>query len=264
MIDFPYWIRVTVFSSGIMIFLVSGVTAFTDRIAAIVNKEVITLSELKNEVRDEHIRLQARYSGAELKQRMANKEYQVLNNLIEERLQLQEARSKGFTVTEEELDKALRQSSNQSQHLALSEDELTEQTKKRILLDKIRAFEVRRIVTISDSEISQYYKDHQESFMVSRIYRLRQILFLAESEDERAHKLSQAKVVFQRLQAGESFRELALQYSAGPEASEGGELGLVQHDELLTPIAEALQTLNPGEIGPPHRNVTGYSHHRVR
>ncbi len=232
--------------------------AYTDRIVAIVNKEVITLSELKEEVRDEHIRMKARYRGEELRQRMANKESQTLNKLIEERIQLQEARAKGFTVTDEELDKALQQYSSQAQLDSSSDPDVTRRLRQQILLDKIRTFEVRRIVTISDVEISQYYKNHPQRFMTSPSYRLRQILFTAHSEEERIHKQSQARSVSRRLQTGESFRELALQYSAGPEAADGGILGLVQHDELLAPIAEALLTMKPGEMSPPIETTLGF------
>ncbi|GJL54415.1 MAG: peptidylprolyl isomerase [Nitrospirales bacterium] len=232
--------------------------AYTDRIAAIVNKEVITLSELKEEVRDEHIRMKARYSGEQLRQRMANKEFDVLNALIEERLQLQEAQAKGFTVTDDEVDQALVQSNPQGELDPAAEAELAKQIRKRMLLERIRAFEVQRIVTISDSEISQYYKEHQQQFMISRLYRLRQILFVANSEEERIHKQSQSRSVSRRLQTGESFRELALQYSAGPEAGDGGKLGLVHHSELLAPIAEALLSMKPGEMSTPIETTLGF------
>jgi len=145
-----------------------------------------------------------------------------------------------------------------SEAIAGSDADSTDKMRKRILLDKIRSFEVRRIVTISDAEISQYFKNHQQLFMISPIYRLRQILFLANSEEERIHKQSQARSVSRRLQAGESFRELALQHSAGPEAAEGGELGLVHHDELLIPLAEALLTMKPGEISAPIETILGF------
>ena len=258
MVTFRTILTIVIVSSLLLFFSQTWVTAYTDRIIAVVNKEVITLSELKEEVRDEHIRLKARFTGAELKERMANKEFEVLNTLIEERLQLQEAKANGLTVRDEEVEKALRKSSTQAQFHSKSETEITELMRKRILLDKVRTFEVRRTVTISDSEISQHYKEHQQLYMTSPAYRLRQILFLAESEEDRVHKHTQAKSVFRRLQGGEGFRELALQYSGGPEAAEGGELGLVQHNELLSPIAEALLTMKPGEISPPIETALGF------
>ncbi len=255
---FPFLITLGVLSSLFAVFSIVEVYAYTDRIIAIVNKDVITLSELEEEVRDEHIRLKARYSGEELKRRMAMKEFKVLNSLIEKRLQLQEAQIKGFSVTEEELDSAQQQSSARAFSGVSSEEDLREFLREKILLEKIRTFEVQRIVTISDMEISQYYKNHQALFMRSPTYRLRQILFMGNSEEDRIHKQTQARAVSRRLQAGESFRELALQYSSGPEAADGGELGIVQHDELLAPIAEGLLTMKPNEISEPIETTLGF------
>ena len=113
------------------------VHAYTDRILAIVNKDVITFSELQEEVRDEHIRLKARYSGDALKRRMAAKDFQVLNRLIEEQLQLQEAEAKGFSVTDEELVTARQQSSTTAGNTPEDEAKMTEHLRTGILLQKM-------------------------------------------------------------------------------------------------------------------------------
>ena len=81
---------------------------FSDRIVAIVNKDVITMSDLEAELEDERKRLRARYQGEELRRRLAQKEYQALNALIEIKVQVDEAKAKGFTVTEAEVAQALR------------------------------------------------------------------------------------------------------------------------------------------------------------
>ncbi|MCA9472899.1 MAG: peptidylprolyl isomerase [Nitrospirales bacterium] len=239
-------------------FSISTVNAFMDRIVAVVNKEVITFSELEEEVRDERIRLMARFSGEQLYRRVAQKEAQVLNAIIEERLQLQEAKAKGFTVTEEELDTALQRKPPQVELDDAAYAAYTEHLRKQILLDKIRSFEIRRIITISHAEIAQYYKEHQDEFMTAPVYRLRQILFVVDTDEERLHKQSQSRSVYQRLQAGESFQELALKYSGGPEATEGGELGAVPHDELLAPLANALKTMQAGELSGPIETRLGF------
>ena len=80
-----------------------------DGIVAIVNNEVITISELETEVRDETVRLKARYDGEELEQRSTQKEYAVLNKMIERKLQLQEARARDIKISDAELDQALEQ-----------------------------------------------------------------------------------------------------------------------------------------------------------
>ncbi|MDX2347759.1 MAG: SurA N-terminal domain-containing protein, partial [Nitrospirota bacterium] len=85
----------------------SGI-GYTDRIVAVVNKEVITWFDLQNEIQDEYSRLKAKYRGEELERRYRLKQREVLNALIVEHLQLQEAKAKGISVTQEEIDAAIR------------------------------------------------------------------------------------------------------------------------------------------------------------
>ena len=65
----------------------------TDGIAAIVNAELITVSELQAEMADETFRLKARHEGNELTERLVQKRYEILNRMIERKLQLQEGQS---------------------------------------------------------------------------------------------------------------------------------------------------------------------------
>ena len=91
-----------------LILLPTSGMSYTDRIVAVVNKEVITWFDLQNAIQDEHSRLKAKYRGEELERRYTQKQREVLNALIIERLQLQEAKAKGITVTQEEIDATLR------------------------------------------------------------------------------------------------------------------------------------------------------------
>src|SRR5680860_334152 len=72
--------------------------SLTDRIIAVVNKEVITWSDLEKEIRDEYKRLTAKYHGEELDRRYHQKQREVLNKIIDDRLQIQEAQAKGVTI----------------------------------------------------------------------------------------------------------------------------------------------------------------------
>ena len=60
------------------------------------NKDIITMSDLEPDLVDERKRLRAKYSGEELNRRLAQKEYDVLNKLIDQKLQLQEAEAKAI------------------------------------------------------------------------------------------------------------------------------------------------------------------------
>lgn len=230
---------------------------YTDGIAAIVNKEVITISELNDALTDERKRLRARYSGEELARRLRQKTYQVLNTLIERKLLLQEARAKGFSVSDAEIQRALDRPEIRAASVRGDRDKVRRRIEEHLLLEKLRAFEIQRLVTVSDAEIVRYYQDHQDEFATPPTYRLRQILWLLDNGQDRHRLLDRAEDVYRALQNGADFGDLAKQHSDGPEAARGGALGLVRHDELLAPLARALETMNPGEISPPIQTTLG-------
>jgi len=233
----------------------SSGSGYSDRIAAIVNNEVITMSELLEELGDEQKRLKALFHGKQFKRRLLQKEYQVLNALIERKLQLQEAKTNGVTVTEEELQQAM-------QHLPANNHDSESQTKTRmreqLLLNKLRLFEVRRNVMVPSSAVRQYYKQHQEQFLRPQIYRLRQILLLHDPDIPKKETKARAESVYRALREGGDFSELALKFSDGPGAHQGGTLGFLRHDELLAPIAQALKTMQPGDLSPPIETTLGF------
>ena len=230
----------------------------TDRIVAIVNKDIITMSDLEEEMGDERKRLRARYDGEELKQRVAHKQYDVLNTLIERRLQLQEAETKGLTVSDEEVKQALKQVTMEQMGTPFAGSVLKRQVRERLILEKLWNYQIRQNVMVSDSEITQYYEDHIDEFFVPPTYQLRQILFLVRVEQDEVQARLRADRVYLALKTNGNFAELAKQYSDGPEATEGGALGKVRQDELLTPIAQALQTMKPGDISKPIKSNLGY------
>ena len=231
---------------------------FSDRIVAIVNKDVITMSDLEAELEDERKRLRARYQGEELRRRLAQKEYQTLNALIEIKVQVDEAKAKGFTVTEAEVAQALRKISSGQQGQFSSQSALKKRIKNQLLLDKLWDFEIRRTVMVPDSEITKFYEEHTDQYLVPPTYRLRQILLISRSEQDDADRLSRAESISQAIRANGDFSALALKYSEGPEATEGGVLGVVRQDELLEPIADALKTMKPGDISRPIKTSLGY------
>ena len=78
-----------------------------DRIVAIVNSDLIMLSDVKRDLMTEQERLQKRYKGMELERRLKSAEYVTLTRMIERKLQLQAAKTKGVEVTDQEVTQAV-------------------------------------------------------------------------------------------------------------------------------------------------------------
>ena len=100
----PDWLRHTVFFALGLIAQASLLSAaqVEDGIIAIDNSDLIMLSEVKRELAPERERIQKEYRGDVLARRLKTAEYMALTSMIERKLQLQEAKVRGITVTDQE------------------------------------------------------------------------------------------------------------------------------------------------------------------
>ena len=226
-----------------------------DGIAAIVNNEVITISELETEVRDATVRLRARYDGEELERRLTQKEYDVLNQMIERKLQLQAAKARSIEVSDADLDKAIERLRQSRPNIMDSTSRKT--LREEVIIQRMLGLEVRRRVVISPEEVRSYYTQSQDEFTTPVQYHLRQILLKPQADKTSADVLVRAKGIAKQFKDGRSFAALAQQYSEGTESILGGDLGLMRKDELLGPLARALNRLKVGEVSRPVETELG-------
>lgn len=218
---------------------------FTDRIVAVVNKEIITLSQLQQEIQDEHSRLKAKYRGKELERRYIQKQREVLNTLIDEQLQLQEAKAKGISVTQEEIDATLRRT-------PLPPRQTEEEFGRQLLLKKLFDFEVRRNVVVEEEEMRRYYEANLNRFRTPPQYRLQQILLVANTESVRVRARVKAKSIYADWQSETVLKDLAARHAQFVR-----ELGWVEEKDLLPPLEQALKELIPGTLSKPIETQAG-------
>ena len=223
----------------------SWALGYTDRIVAVVNKEVITWTDLQHAIRDETSRLKAKYQGKEFEQRYRQKQREVLNALIDERLQLQEAKNKGLSVSQEEIDASLRRA-------PLSPTQTEEEFGRFLLLKKLFEFEVRRHVMVEEDELHQYYEDNTHIFRTAPQYRLTQIFLETSNKEERMRAKKTAQAIHSDWKLDRSVDELALKYKQRVTT-----LGWVEEKDLLEPLAQALKELIPGTLSRPIETQTG-------
>ena len=220
--------------------------SLTDRIIAIVNKEIITRSDLEHEIQDEYKRLKAKYHGEELEQRYRQKQREVLNHLIDDRLQIQEAKAKGIDVTQEEVDAALRRT-------PLPPTQTEEEFSHQMLLKKLFDFEVRRNVVVEEEELRRYYEANPTLFLQPPQYRLKQILLAGKEEFERERAKKKAQAIYAAWKPETVLEDLAAQHFV-----QISELGWVQENELLDPLAQVVKDLPPGRLSPPVETLLGF------
>ena len=219
-----------------------------DRIVAIVNSDLILWSEMAREWAPERQRIEKQYRGEEQVRRLKVAESMAMTTMIERRLQLQEAKARGVDVSDQEVKQAVKQLTQQGEKIDDKDAAALKAVREQLTLLKVVDREVRSGIMVADSEMRRYYQEHRDRFALPEEYTLSQILIKPASPDDPADARRKAREILNLLKQGESFEDLALRYSDGPNASRGGRLGLVRQGELLPAIERGISALVPGGI----------------
>lgn len=241
-----------------------------DGIVAVVNDDIILASELIE--RFNMIDEQLRNSGPadELPPRDVIME-QLMERLIIESLQLQEADRRGVQVDDETLTTAVRSFAEQNQmsiedfidslesegmsYLAFRED-----VKRSIILQRIQQAVVNRRIYITEEDIKELIASPFFQDMASDDFRLGHIMLpLGRDASSQAVRAAErvAESIVRRVENGEDFRALAVAHSKASTALEGGDLGWRKSTAIPSLFAEYVQDMMPGEVMGPIRNSSG-------
>jgi peptidyl-prolyl cis-trans isomerase SurA len=244
----PGWLRHTILFAFGLIAQASLLFAaqIEDGIVAIVNSDLIMLSEMKRELAPERERIQKEYRGDALARRLKTAEYMALTTMIERKLQLQEAKVRNIVVTDQEVRQAIQQMKQQGRTIDEANPADMKSAREQMMLFRIVDRDVRSAVIVGDSDLKRYFQEHRDRFALSEEYTLSQILIQPRSPDNIADAKEKVREVMTRLKQGDSFEDLALRFSDGPNASHGGHLGLVRQGELLPEIERTITTMVPG------------------
>ncbi len=219
-----------------------------DRIIAVVNKDLIMLSELKRDLLPEQDRLRKLYKGEELERRLKTAEAMGVTKMIERKLQLQAAQNKGLDISDQEVVQAVEEMKKQGEQLDGADPNTTRSVREQLTLMRVVDREVRGLIMVADSEMKRYYQEHQDRFAYPEEYQLSQILIKPRDPDELSVAQGRAEALLATLKQGEPFEGLALRFSDGADASRGGRLGLVRQGELIPALEQALTSLQVGQV----------------
>jgi peptidyl-prolyl cis-trans isomerase SurA len=228
-----------------------------DRIVAVINTEVITQSELEEEVAELKQQSRQRLTGPDLERRLRQIDYMGINRMIERKLQIQIAKRRGIKVTDDEVKDAVARlrrlgespNENDPKEMATIKDQLTA---LRIINQQVRSS-----LLVSDEEMRRFYEQHRERFLLPPEVRISQILIALGRGNEMLQVRDKARQVHGLLKKGDSFEELAVRYSEGQESRRGGSLGFVRIGDMLAQIQKAIQDLPPGQVSEPIASPMG-------
>jgi peptidyl-prolyl cis-trans isomerase SurA len=213
-----------------------------DRVAAVVNGDVITFSELTQRSGAEYRRASDMPSGPARDQARAKALRSAYEAVLTERMVENEVKALGIEVTEAQIDGAIddvkkrNNLSDDTLKQALASEGMTV-TAYRARLRKdfenhlLISAKVQNRVKVTDDDVKGYYQSHLSEFTGEDQVKLRLILLqvpAGASPTDEARVKASGETLLSRLAAGEDFADLARQVSQGPGAASGGDLGWVK------------------------------------
>jgi len=193
-------------------------------VLAKINDKVITMEEFKKE----QAKLPS-YVMPSLETKEGKKQF--LDNLVTRELIREKAEKSGLEKDETVVSKL-------------------EEVKKTLLIEALLKKEIEGKAAFTEKEASEYYNSHKDEFREGEKVRVGHIMLKTEKE---------AADIMKRLKNKESFEALAKKYSAGPTASEGGDLGYIERGKIVPEFEDAAFKLKKvGELSPVVSVGSGY------
>jgi peptidyl-prolyl cis-trans isomerase SurA len=235
------------------------------RIAAIVNEDVISMYDLN--ARTELIVVTSRLPDTqEVRRRI---QPQILRAMIDERLELQEAKRRNVSVTQADIQRAVSSieadnnlpSGGLKQFLTdagLSMDSLTDQIRASVAWQKVVSRQFRAGISITPEQIDEALAAIQKKQGQEEI-RLGEILLTVDSPDEENTVRDNARRLVEQIRGGARFDSLARQFSQASSAPDGGDRGWITIDDSEPALAAALRQLPPNQVSDPIRTIAGYN-----
>jgi len=251
-----------------------------EEIIARINNHIITRSEFDRS--QQQVQQEGEQQNA-TPQDITSKQKNVLRDLVDQQLLLQKGDDLGITA-ETDLVKRLDEIRKQmnlatmddlakaAQEQGVSYEEFKENLRENIITQKVIQQEVGSKVNITPAEIQKYYKDHLSDMTQPEQVRLSEILISTQPKptedpktaasitDEQRVAAAQAKAnqVYEDIEKGARFDDVAKKDSDGPTAAQGGDLGYFKRGTLAKELEDTTFGMKAGEITKPIRTKQGF------
>tara|TARA_Y200000002_G_scaffold154228_1_gene127522 strand:- start:2041 stop:3390 length:1350 start_codon:yes stop_codon:yes gene_type:complete len=253
-----------------LLFCVNSFAKILDQAIVIIENDVITQSEYQKKLN--FIINQYRISGNPLPTDQSAFRKQVLESMINTRLQLNYAKNSGMNIQEWMIDKAMEDMANKSgvslsefrekiisqgvdynvYRSLLKEDLIIREVKRRIVSQKVK---------VSKKEIQEFIKHQGHVFKENNQYKISMILIAIPEEpsvEEKSSAKEKIKIIKRKFLNGEKFSSLAKNYSDSGNALSGGDLGWRKITEVPQMFLDQLENMDIGEISNLVENNNGF------
>jgi len=241
-----------------------------DQIVAIVNDEIVTFSELKKVLNPIYAQYEKTYEGDELVEKMVKARNEVLEQLINNKLLMQQARKKDVKVDPKEIDERIAQIKSRfpteedfTKALGMdgmTVDNLRKNIEEQLLIRGLVQMDLAHKAMISPREVEEYYKEHAADFSEGETINVCNIMIKhkkrAENEPDKAWDV--ISNIRKEVKNGADFEVLAKRYSEGPNAAQGGDMGFFSRGSMMKDIEDVAFNMKAGEVSEIIKTDTGY------
>ncbi|MGV3512994.1 MAG: foldase protein PrsA [Novosphingobium sp.] len=235
------------------------------RATAIINGEIVTGTDV-----EQRLALIVSANGGKIEaEELERLRMQVLRNLIDETLQIQEAKAADVPADDAQVESTYERVATQNfgqspeamekylQRVGSSAASLKRQIRGEIAWQNLLRRNVQPFVNISEGEVQEAMQ-RLEASKGTEEYRIGEI-FLAATDENKAQVFANAEKIVEQLKQGGSFVAYARQYSEASTASVGGDLGWIRLAQLPNELATAAGTMAPGQLAGPVEIRGGFS-----
>jgi peptidyl-prolyl cis-trans isomerase C len=261
---------------AVLIFLGAGAALAQDyNVVATVNGEGITRDRLQTRVDAVIDQSGMNYGGITRPQHFKQLQRQALELLIAQELLWQTAEREDYVADTAEMDAAYaevrrefpseQEFANHLRKNAFTEDGFREDLMRRISIRKWAYGSLGETIRISEPDIHDYYVANQVHFVQPEEINVRHVLIkVPPGADEATTASARERIdeVLAQARAGIDFADLAKEYSEGPSASNGGDLGFAPRGAFVKPFEDAAFALDVGQISGVIRS--GYGYHIIK
>ena len=230
-----------------------------DGIAAVVNDDIITYSQVRALSAPKEKLLASQFHGDELKAKIKEARAAALNDLIDRQLIMQAFKKEGYSIPDHFLDQRVDDivrenfggdrntfiKTLQAQNYTLGDFKKLESDK--MMVQAMRHKNVQLDTLVSPNKIQEYYRTHRDEFTSKEQIKLRMIMISAKGSDPGAQK-AMAEEILSKLVHGAEFDRMAQIYSEDSTRDLGGDWGWVDRGTLAAPLEKVAFNLPPGRV----------------
>ncbi|PYI58051.1 MAG: peptidylprolyl isomerase, partial [Verrucomicrobia bacterium] len=239
-----------------------------DGIAAVVNGEVITISQVRTLSAPREKQLRAQFTGQELEKQLKTARELALKDLIDRQLVLQAFKKEKYEIpdhfVEERMHEIIRENFGgdrntfiktlEAQNFTLGEFRRKEM--EQMIVQAMRSHNVKTKNIISPTKVEEYYRKHREEFTSKETIKLRMIMIPGQKDTATAPaQKALAEEVLGKLASGEEFDRTAQVYSEDSTRDNGGDWGWIERNTLAGPLEKVAFNMPVGRIS----NIIDYA-----